>query len=228
MGKRMSASLVSSKTSLMCVRTAGVSWSCLYFGGKHLPPMHSHTYTASADDVIDTCCCDCVFCVKVRSPGGSDSKVRVFDAQHERRRKEQLEKLFHRTEEQVGFCLRAFAHFTLAMCRSVHYFLPCFIYINVKTQNMGYEYASCMRHRDIFLHLFWHAPLGVRSAIHRHQPAQRAVLSHVNCLVKYEVVGFRSRWTVFSHVIQGCPGGVFQFCGGGPLGDITRWKHCLQ
>jgi len=39
--------------------------------------------------------------MKVRSPGGSDSKVRVFDAQHERRRKEQLEKLFHRTEEQV-------------------------------------------------------------------------------------------------------------------------------
>jgi len=185
----MSASLVSSKTSLMCVRTAGVSLSCLYFGGKHLPPMHSHAYTAgraqhdnskncnsglfitiysSADDVIDTCCCDCVFCVKVRSPGGSDSKVRVFDAQHERRRKEQLEKLFHRTEEQVGFCLRAFAHFTLAICRSVHYFLPCFIYINVKTQNMGYEYASCMRHRDIFLHFFWHAPLGVHSAIRRH------------------------------------------------------------
>jgi len=41
-------------------------------------------------------------CVKVRSPGGSDTKVRVFDAQHERRRKEQLEKLFHRTEEQVS------------------------------------------------------------------------------------------------------------------------------
>jgi len=32
--------------------------------------------------------------------------VRVFDAQHERRRKEQLEKLFHRTEEQVIFHLR--------------------------------------------------------------------------------------------------------------------------
>jgi len=44
-----------------------------------------------------------VFCMKVRSPGGSDTKVRVFDAQHERRRKEQLEKLFHRTEEQVDF-----------------------------------------------------------------------------------------------------------------------------
>ena len=42
------------------------------------------------------------FCIKVRSPGGSDTKVRVFDAQHERRRKEQLEKLFHRTEEQVN------------------------------------------------------------------------------------------------------------------------------
>lgn len=43
----------------------------------------------------------CAVLAKVRSPGGSDTKVRVFDAQHERRRKEQLEKLFHRTEEQI-------------------------------------------------------------------------------------------------------------------------------
>jgi len=49
------------------------------------------------------------FCTKVRSPGGSDSKVRVFDAQHERRRKEQLEKLFHRTEEQVEVVFSALA-----------------------------------------------------------------------------------------------------------------------
>ena len=37
--------------------------------------------------------------------------------------------------------------------------------------------------------LFWHAPLGVRSAIRRHQPPQRAVLSQVNCFVQCEVVG---------------------------------------
>jgi DNA methyltransferase 1-associated protein 1 len=43
----------------------------------------------------------CAILSKLRSPGGSETKVRVFDAQHERRRKEQLEKLFHRTEEQI-------------------------------------------------------------------------------------------------------------------------------
>ena len=38
---------------------------------------------------------------QIRNPN-SDVKVKVFDAAHERRRKEQLEKLFHRTEEQVN------------------------------------------------------------------------------------------------------------------------------
>ena len=37
--------------------------------------------------------------------------------------------------------------------------------------------------------LFWLAPLGVRSAICRHQPPQRAVLSQVDCFVQCEVVG---------------------------------------
>ena len=37
--------------------------------------------------------------------------------------------------------------------------------------------------------LFWHAPLGVRSTIHRHQPPQRAVLSQIDCFVQCEVVG---------------------------------------
>jgi len=40
-----------------------------------------------------------------------------------------------------------------------------------------------------FLLLFWHAPLGVRSAICRHQPPQRAVLNQVDCFVQCQVVG---------------------------------------
>ncbi|KAK2167712.1 hypothetical protein LSH36_25g09076 [Paralvinella palmiformis] len=43
----------------------------------------------------------CNILVKVRAPLGTDPKIRVFDADHERRRKEQLNKLFNRTAEQV-------------------------------------------------------------------------------------------------------------------------------
>lgn len=38
---------------------------------------------------------------KNRAPAGTAPKIRQFDAEHERRRKEQLIKLFHRTEEEV-------------------------------------------------------------------------------------------------------------------------------
>jgi len=37
-------------------------------------------------------------------------------------------------------------------------------------------------------YLFWHAPLGVRSAIQRHQRPQRKVLGQVDCFVQCEVV----------------------------------------
>jgi len=37
--------------------------------------------------------------------------------------------------------------------------------------------------------LLWHAPLGVHSAIFRHQPPQRAVPSQVDCFIQCEVVG---------------------------------------
>ena len=37
--------------------------------------------------------------------------------------------------------------------------------------------------------LFWHAPLGVRSTICRHQPTHRTVLDQVDCFVQCEVVG---------------------------------------
>jgi len=41
----------------------------------------------------------------------------------------------------------------------------------------------------VLLLLFWHAPLGVLSAIRRHQPPHRAVLGQVDCFVQCEVVG---------------------------------------
>ena len=40
-----------------------------------------------------------------------------------------------------------------------------------------------------FSFFFWHAPLGVRNAIRRHQPAQRAVLSQIDCFVQCKIVG---------------------------------------
>lgn len=43
----------------------------------------------------------CNSLAKVRAPQGTDPKVKAFDAEHERRRKLQLTKLFDRTQEQV-------------------------------------------------------------------------------------------------------------------------------
>ena len=48
---------------------------------------------------------------------------------------------------------------------------------------------SALRWLHYLLLLFWHAPLGVRSTIHRHQPPQRTVLGQVNCFVQCEVIG---------------------------------------
>lgn len=42
---------------------------------------------------------------KVRAASGTEPKIYIFDAGHERRRKEQLEKLFNRTPEQVSHIL---------------------------------------------------------------------------------------------------------------------------
>ena len=43
---------------------------------------------------------------KVRAASGTEPKIYIFDAGHERRRKEQLDKLFNRTPEQVcNFCI---------------------------------------------------------------------------------------------------------------------------
>ena len=43
--------------------------------------------------------------------------------------------------------------------------------------------CMCRRHRR-----FWHATLGLRSAIHRHHPPQKAVLSQICCFGEREVV----------------------------------------
>jgi len=39
--------------------------------------------------------------------------------------------------------------------------------------------------------LLWHAPLGVRSAKRRHQSPEWTILSHVNCFIQGEVIGFQ-------------------------------------
>ncbi|XP_055890683.1 DNA methyltransferase 1-associated protein 1-like isoform X1 [Biomphalaria glabrata] len=43
----------------------------------------------------------CNTLAKVRAPQGAEPKIKAFDAEHERRRKSQLTKLFDRTQEQV-------------------------------------------------------------------------------------------------------------------------------
>lgn len=43
----------------------------------------------------------CNILTKVRAPQGTEPKIRAFDAEHERKRKTQLIKLFDRTQEQV-------------------------------------------------------------------------------------------------------------------------------
>jgi len=50
--------------------------------------------------------------------------------------------------------------------------------------------------QDSLLH-FWHAPLGVHSAIRRDQPPQRTVLSQVSCFIQCEVVSSRISLDVF-------------------------------
>ena len=57
-----------------------------------------------------------------------------------------------------------------------------------------------------------------RSANHP-LPPQRVVLSQMDCFVQCKVVGSQDSLMVFSHVIRGRPGGLFQFSGGEPLGS---------
>lgn len=54
------------------------------------------------EDLKERYYCICGKLTKVRAASGAEPKIYIFDAGHERRRKEQLEKLFSRTPEQVS------------------------------------------------------------------------------------------------------------------------------
>jgi len=53
------------------------------------------------EDLKDRCYNVCNCLAKVRALPGQEPKPKVFDAEHERKRKEQLIKLYDRTPEQV-------------------------------------------------------------------------------------------------------------------------------
>lgn len=55
----------------------------------------------SVEDLKERYYSICGKLTKVRAASGTEPKIYIFDAGHERRRKEQLEKLFNRTPEQV-------------------------------------------------------------------------------------------------------------------------------
>ncbi|CAG5864587.1 unnamed protein product [Menidia menidia] len=56
----------------------------------------------SVEDLKERYYSICGKLAKVRAATGTEPKIYIFDAAHERRRKEQLEKLFNRTPEQVA------------------------------------------------------------------------------------------------------------------------------
>ena len=56
----------------------------------------------SVEDLKERYYCICGKLMKVRAASGAEPKIYIFDAGHERRRKEQLDKLFNRTPEQVS------------------------------------------------------------------------------------------------------------------------------
>ena len=58
-------------------------------------------------------------------------------------------------------------------------------HVDGKVNDRGKKKEQNVRIRFL---LFWCAPLGVRSAIRRHQPSQRVVLSQINCFIQCEVV----------------------------------------
>jgi len=70
----------------------------------------------------------------------------------------------------------------------------------------------------LLLLVVWHAPLAVCSAIRRHEPPQRTVLSQVDCVIQCEVVSCK---TLLDDVKPGRPGGLLQFSGGGAVRIIS-------
>ena len=63
----------------------------------------------------------------------------------------------------------------------------------------------------LLLLLLWHAPLGVRSARHRHQSPEWTILSHSYRLIHGEIVRPQVLLDVFIHVVRERPGGLLQF-----------------
>jgi len=50
--------------------------------------------------------------------------------------------------------------------------------------------TQCARADASFIH-FCHAPLALRDAKHRHQSPEWMILSHVDCFIQGEVIGFQ-------------------------------------
>ncbi|XP_043942719.1 DNA methyltransferase 1-associated protein 1 [Protopterus annectens] len=63
---------------------------------------HQQFRKRSVEDLKERYYNICARLARIRSTPGSDLKIPVFDAGHERRRKEQLERLYSRTPEQVS------------------------------------------------------------------------------------------------------------------------------
>lgn len=63
---------------------------------------HQQFRKRSVEDLKERYYSICAKLTKIRAPTGADPKLSVFDAGHERRRKEQLERLYNRTPEQVA------------------------------------------------------------------------------------------------------------------------------
>ena len=65
----------------------------------------------------------------------------------------------------------------------------------VYLESLHIDGSGISRNTASFVHnsssslLFWQAPLGVHSAIHRHQPPQRTVLGQIDCFIQCEFVG---------------------------------------
>lgn len=81
------------------------------------------------EDLKERYYCICGKLTKVRAASGTEPKIYIFDAGHERRRKEQLDKLFNRTPEQVcnfGFlsCFLDSHGFDIAQPFFVMQFMP--------------------------------------------------------------------------------------------------------
>ncbi|RXM91757.1 DNA methyltransferase 1-associated protein 1 [Acipenser ruthenus] len=62
---------------------------------------HQQFRKRSVEDLKERYYNICAKLAKIRAPSGTDPKIYVFDAGHERRRKDQLERLYNRTPEQV-------------------------------------------------------------------------------------------------------------------------------